>query len=167
MFDSFPVFEFFANSEISARNTIEHFKAFKVYVDLWCSISISFQPPIRGCSRTRTWCTTRASGRIWTSRFVVCSLYPVSKKISLSVTTCVVISIFIAAALSFFRWGRVLSVETWVCLVVTKLNYRSRAKYQSINEQMQFVLTSWRDYVCIVKRERAFLEHVYPAVKVR
>ncbi|KAF8366782.1 hpo-13 [Pristionchus pacificus] len=36
-------------------------------------------------------------------------------------------------------------------------------KWKDLN--LKFVLTSWRDYVCIVKRERAFLEHVYPAVK--
>ncbi|GMT27023.1 hypothetical protein PFISCL1PPCAC_18320, partial [Pristionchus fissidentatus] len=36
-------------------------------------------------------------------------------------------------------------------------------KWKDLN--LKFVLTSWRDYVCIVKKERRFLEHVYPAVK--
>ncbi|GMS99691.1 hypothetical protein PENTCL1PPCAC_21866, partial [Pristionchus entomophagus] len=36
-------------------------------------------------------------------------------------------------------------------------------KWKDLN--LKFVLTSWRDYKCIVKKERAFLEHVYPAVK--
>ncbi|GMR52514.1 hypothetical protein PMAYCL1PPCAC_22709, partial [Pristionchus mayeri] len=36
-------------------------------------------------------------------------------------------------------------------------------KWKDLN--LKFVLTSWRDYVCIVHKERAFLEHVYPAVK--
>ncbi|CAJ0945869.1 unnamed protein product, partial [Mesorhabditis belari] len=37
-------------------------------------------------------------------------------------------------------------------------------KWKDFN--LKFVLTSWRDYVILTKKNRKFLDHVYPAVKL-
>ncbi|PAV87241.1 hypothetical protein WR25_15110 [Diploscapter pachys] len=52
--------------------------------------------------------------------------------------------------------------EPWI--ITNAYVMHDTGKWKDLN--LKYVLTSWRDYLIVAKRDRAFLEHTWPAVKV-
>ncbi|PAV77875.1 hypothetical protein WR25_08643 [Diploscapter pachys] len=52
--------------------------------------------------------------------------------------------------------------EPWI--ITNAYVMHDTGKWKDLN--LKYVLTSWRDYLIVAKKDRAFLEHTWPAVKV-